>query len=521
MSEFNDRTGERRLMNCGKYATIVEYFGSHNITVEFEDGKKVYNTFYQSFCKGTISYPKDTRLGECRKMKNGMYATIIRYGGASDIDVKFENGVIVYNRRYAHFIAGSLCPAFNGSNEFIRIGETRIMNCGKKATIIAYRKSSDIDIEFEDGVKVYNRSYWSFTQGEIAYPGFKYLYDRTGEQKLMNCGMFATIIRYGSAKDIDVKFENGYCVYNTTYKKFKEGIIQNPNINHDGETRVMLDGSVAVIIETLPNNYVTVKLDNTIILKKQYYPNFLNGTITTIRKKTKQEIDLKEQRLGERRLMSNGEYATIKIYNSASDIYVLFDGYTDLVHTRYERFRKGTVRNIHAYKKHIGEKYKTSCGLYATIIAINKWDDITVEFEDGERVEHLRYEHIQNGNIGHPKYTFIGLDKKTERLGQELLMNNGQLCTIVEYYSSNNITVKFEDGNILYNKNYWKFLDGNIANPNLVKGGQVGSFRIIKKIFTSRDKETQRVKAVLWQCKCEKCGEERLITPQMMLEHKC
>ena len=33
--------------------------------------------------------------------------------------------------------------------------------------------------------------------------------DRLGETRMMNCGMEATIIRYGGATDIDVRFEDG------------------------------------------------------------------------------------------------------------------------------------------------------------------------------------------------------------------------------------------------------------------------------------------------------------------------
>lgn len=32
-----------------------------------------------------------------------------------------------------------------------KVGEIRTMNCGMKATIIQYRKSIDIDVQFEDG----------------------------------------------------------------------------------------------------------------------------------------------------------------------------------------------------------------------------------------------------------------------------------------------------------------------------------------------------------------------------------
>ena len=51
-----------------------------------------------------------------------------------------------------------------------RIGETRMMNCGKKATIITYRTSHDIDVQFEDGVVVYNKKYSMFQNGSIGYP---------------------------------------------------------------------------------------------------------------------------------------------------------------------------------------------------------------------------------------------------------------------------------------------------------------------------------------------------------------
>lgn len=42
---------------------------------------------------------KTNRLGETRMMNCGMEATIIRYGKYSDIDVRFEDGVIVEHKR--------------------------------------------------------------------------------------------------------------------------------------------------------------------------------------------------------------------------------------------------------------------------------------------------------------------------------------------------------------------------------------------------------------------------------------
>lgn len=74
-----------------------------------------------------------------------------------------------------------------------RVGETRVMNCGMKATIIRYGKYSDIDVRFEDGVIVEHKRYRAFENGNIANPNFN---PRLGETKIMNCGMEATIIRY-------------------------------------------------------------------------------------------------------------------------------------------------------------------------------------------------------------------------------------------------------------------------------------------------------------------------------------
>ena len=48
-----------------------------------------------------------------------------------------------------------------------RVGEKNIMNCGLEAEIIAYRSYKDIDVKFEDGYIAYNRSYDRFKNGKI------------------------------------------------------------------------------------------------------------------------------------------------------------------------------------------------------------------------------------------------------------------------------------------------------------------------------------------------------------------
>ena len=109
--------------------------------------------------------PKEKRLGQIGINNQGKKMIIIVYRKANDIDVQFEDGTIVKNKRYSNFIRGKmLYPIKN------RIGEVKYNNQGFKMTIINYRDSNDIDIQFEDGVMVYHKYYVSFEKGEIKHP---------------------------------------------------------------------------------------------------------------------------------------------------------------------------------------------------------------------------------------------------------------------------------------------------------------------------------------------------------------
>ena len=109
-----------------------------------------------------------------------------------------------------------------------RLGETRTMNCGMEATIIRYGNATDIDVRFEDGAVTKHKAYKEFGNGKIANPNVK---DRLGEARMMNCGMEATIIRYGTCADIDVRFEDGTVAVHKAYDAFKKGGIAHRSLS--------------------------------------------------------------------------------------------------------------------------------------------------------------------------------------------------------------------------------------------------------------------------------------------------
>ena len=103
--------------------------------------------------------------------------------------------------------------------EFNIIGEKRKSNQGESMTVIGFRNHKSIEIQFEDGTIVKNKTYSAFKRGEIGNPNH-YRNERIGQTKLMTNGMLCTISDYIDSQNIKVTFVDGK-IKNTTYAYFK------------------------------------------------------------------------------------------------------------------------------------------------------------------------------------------------------------------------------------------------------------------------------------------------------------
>ena len=280
--------------------------------------------------------------------------TIIKYNSSTDVDVQFEDGTIRHGVTYADFQNNTLCHLYKTS-DFLkqqRLGEQKVMNNGLRAMIIEYRKADDIDVKFEDNTIVKNKKYADFTIGNIGYPGRNsHLPDkdqRLGESKTMNNGQKATIVKYVSSNNVDVRFEDGSIRSGVSYSAFHCGSVAHPN-----------DVVIAVKDPTL--------------------------------------------RLNESKVMNNGMRATIIEYRNAHDIDVQFDDGTVRKGLSYSQFKNKNVvpyYQTRAYIKQqrIGETKMMKCGLQCTIVRYKNSKDIDVEFEDGSVVR-TDYQHFQHCSI--------------------------------------------------------------------------------------------------------------------------
>lgn len=105
-----------------------------------------------------------------------------------------------------------------------RMGESRIMNCGIRATIVEYTSSSNIRVRFDTGESI-SSQYQHFIRGGIKPP----IKDRVGESVSTKYGETGIIIKYNNSLDIEVEMSslNGVSKINTQYSHFKSGKIRS------------------------------------------------------------------------------------------------------------------------------------------------------------------------------------------------------------------------------------------------------------------------------------------------------
>lgn len=372
MNKINDRTGEISIASNGMKMQIVEYRGTYDVDIQFEDGVVVKNKSYKNFKRGCIQYPKPDRVGEIGTATNGMKMRVIAYRSATDIDIQFEDGTIVTNKSYGDFKRGYI----QNSNLYrnIRVGETTVTCEGMKIKIIKYNGANDIDVQFEDGTILTGKQYSSFKRGTIRYPVV-----RVGEIGTSNCGMCKMkIISYRSNKDVDVQFEDGTIVTNRSYAEFKRGAIKNPNLlklnplkeEREGIISVATNGMKMKLISYRSYSDVDIQFeDGTIVEHKNFY-NFKEGTI--FYPKRKDTIIT----------AYNGIRMRVLEYRKSSDIDVQFEDGLVVTNKSITSFEKGSIAYT-GIKLFQGNKVKGNfCNYTLKFVAYRIKNDVYYICED-------------------------------------------------------------------------------------------------------------------------------------------
>lgn len=291
------------------------------------------------------------------------------------------------------------------------IGETIIANSGRKATIIAWRNKNDIDVKFEDGIIVSHKRYNNVKRGSIAHPedgkfGAKWKYpNRLGEESISLKGEKMKIVVFTNTHNFDVQFEDGTIVHSASYFDFCKGAIKNPNYlakTKVGEEVIAKNGLKAKIVKYIDWWNVVIQFEDGIEIVKDYkafkkgklkHPNISCRTATA---KNKYE--------GKTFITHSGlKYKVIR-YTNASNILIQFEDGTESV-TTVSGICKGRILHpnyTYQQKRQREQGFQITIGMPMTITDYENATDITVQFEDGCEVMHKTYNKFRRGTIKHP-----------------------------------------------------------------------------------------------------------------------
>ena len=129
-----------------------------------------------------------------------------------------------------------------------------------------------------------------------------------------------------------------------------------------------------------------------------------------------------------------------------------------------------------------GEVGYNNQGLKMTIVEYRNNADIDVQFEDGNVIKNKEYRNFKNGLIKNPNYKDVNM---IDRKGEVNYNNQGLKMTIITYRGCEDIDIQFEDGTIVYNKNYDNFKKGSIKYPIVYNNSVV--YYIIEELGLNLD----------------------------------
>lgn len=125
ITKASERIGVESTSRDGKRAQVVSYSTCENFIIRFCDGKEMKLKNWRYFIEGNFNYEKhfkaprnrEERIGEKKVMNNGLTAEVIEYRGSHDMDILFEDGGKRTGVSWRDFCIGSIAhPTIPGGN---------------------------------------------------------------------------------------------------------------------------------------------------------------------------------------------------------------------------------------------------------------------------------------------------------------------------------------------------------------------------------------------------------------------
>lgn len=227
----------------------------------------------------------------------------------------------------------------------------------------------------------------------------------------------------------------------------------------------------------------------------------------------------KVDRTGETRVNNQGLKMTIVRYQNIRDIDVQFEDGTILASRNYNKFKIGRIQHpkykrrvLSRIAKHreinINKSFVLHNGEIVSAVQYNGFRDITIQYADGTTQSGVSLSDLKSGYIRHPKDTLTA--HRTQRIGEVKLSSCGIYMEIVDYKTSDDISVKFETGYIKHTQ-YKQFNKYGVGHPFPY---QIGNITMNGPAYIYNSEGN-------FYCFCNKCKKSDTMTIQEIKSHKC
>lgn len=396
------------------------------------------------------------------------------------------------------------------------IGKTQVIPVRNIKLTVTEQKEDKLIIELDDG-RYFRSDIEHWNQGFTKLNNLSEPLNIIGETAINKDGRKMTIVNVTDRFDIksrirlDVKFEDCGEIVKATYGAWQKRSVVAPakvdsnflkpvsdkvRESHNGEKIINSIGETVVIKDYINAQNVFVEVEGDI--KKCCYSDFKNGAVKSNKvileenAKKQKEKNLKDERIGERKMSSHCGMMEIVEYNSADDIVVKFLDDGTIKKASYKHFKDGKIESD--YKKiqkendrlerqklleqeakeremyrqqFVGQSRVLNCGKVITIVDFFSKSSVIVNV-DGEEFN-TTYEQFQNG--------FTLLDKmfcREAMVGNIVENNLGTKAKIIGFDRDNTTFSLMLDNGYKFTKGCYNVENGKFSTPYDKSYGGVG-----------------------------------------------
>lgn len=357
----------------------------------------------------------------------------------------------------------------------------------------------------------------------------KHARERIGTKVKQIYGGVAECVRYVSAHDYVVRWEDGKEQHFDRWEKFIRGELkEGSRKKRAAKTFIGMRvkqtcGEMAEIVAYRNKNDCDVRYDDGTFISGARTDSFKKGQVPKISRQEKESF-LKESRTGAKAVMHDGHEIECIRYGGVKDCDFCSDTGMILEHRNWANFEKRTIssKTYIPKNKRVGTSVKQISGHTATCIKYIDSASRDNEFRlDDGTITKGSWGNFMSGHVGGKSTILLNKERARTAVGTTVMQRCGLRARCTRYSNAKDFSLEFEDGRDAEKApgmTWTVFLAGRIRypmpdrNPQGLISGDFYGYVLKGGIVTDT--------GTLYECTNKATGEKSLMMPQDILKIK-